>query len=92
VLSSASDKGLVFGVAKNNTERLCTQDIVMAQQQQLPLLLLPLPLDSGKVAELLLVTGDAPAALGDELLDALVDLGVGSNNLVLYILSDNRIT
>jgi hypothetical protein len=89
--SSASDKGLVFGVAKKNTVRLCTNDIVMAQQQQLPLLLLPLPLDSGKVAELLLVAGNAPAALGDELLDALVDLGVSGDNLVLYILSVDRI-
>jgi hypothetical protein len=92
MLSSASDKGLVFGVAKKNTVRLCTNDIVMAQQQQLPLLLLSLRLDGGKVAELLLVAGDAPAALGDELLDALVDLGVGGDNLVLYVLSDNRIT
>lgn len=52
MLRSAGDKGLEFGVAKKNTVRLCTNDIVMAQQQQLPLLLLPL--QHGKVAELLL--------------------------------------
>lgn len=39
-----------------------------------------------------LVAGNVPAALGDELLDALVDLGVGGNDLVLYDLSDIRIT
>lgn len=39
-----------------------------------------------------LVAGDVPAALGHELLDALVDLGAGGNDLVLYILSDIRIT
>lgn len=35
-----------------------------------------------------LVAGNVPAALGDELLDALVDVGAGSDNLVLHILSD----
>jgi hypothetical protein len=39
-----------------------------------------------------LVTGNVPAALGHELLDALVDLGAGSDDLVLYVLSDIRIT
>lgn len=39
-----------------------------------------------------LVAGNVPAALGDELLDALVDLGLGGNDLVLYVLSDIRIT
>lgn len=90
MLRSAGDKGLEFGVAKKNTVRLCTNDIVMAQQQQLPLLLLPL--QHGKVAELLLVAGDAPAALGNELLNTLVDLGVGGDNLVLYMLSETHIT
>jgi len=63
----------------------------MTQQQQLPLILL-LPLQHGKVAELLLVARDAPAALGDELLNTLVDLGVGGDNLVLCTLSDTNIT
>lgn len=35
-----------------------------------------------------LVAGNVPAALGHELLDALVDVGAGSDDLVLYILSD----
>lgn len=39
-----------------------------------------------------LVAGNVPAALGDELLDALVDVGAGSDDLVLYVLSDIRIT
>lgn len=39
-----------------------------------------------------LVAGNVPAALGHELLDALVDVGAGSDDLVLYILSDIRIT
>ena len=90
MLRSAGDKGLEFGVAKKNTVRLCTNDIVMAQQQQLPLLLLPL--QHGKVAELLPVARDAPAALGNELLNTLVDLGVGGDNLVLYMLSETHIT
>lgn len=63
----------------------------MTQQQQLPLILL-LPLQHGKVAELLLVARDAPAALGDELLNTLVDLRVGGDNLVLCTLSDTNIT
>ena len=62
----------------------------MAQQQQLPLLLLPL--QHGKVAELLLVAGDAPAALGHKLLNTLVNLGVGGDNLVLHALLDIHIT
>ena len=90
MLRSAGDKGLEFGVAKKNTVRLCTNDIVMAQQQQLPLLLLPL--QDGKVAQLLLVARDASSALGNELLNTLVDLGVGGDNLVLYMLSETHIT
>ena len=39
-----------------------------------------------------LVAGNVPAALGNELLDALVDLGAGSDDLVLCMLSDIRIT
>jgi hypothetical protein len=39
-----------------------------------------------------LVAGNVPAALGHELLDALVDVGAGSDDLVLCILSDIRIT
>ena len=39
-----------------------------------------------------LVAGNVPAALGHELLDALVDIGAGGDDLVLYILSDIRIT
>ena len=39
-----------------------------------------------------LVAGNVPAALGYELLDALVDVGAGSDDFVLYILSDIRIT
>lgn len=39
-----------------------------------------------------LVAGNVPAALGNEALDALVDLRLGSNNLVLHVLSDNHIT
>ena len=40
-------------------------------------------LEDGQIAKLLLVAGDGPAALGDELLGALVNLGLGSGNLVL---------
>ena len=39
-----------------------------------------------------LVAGNVPAALGHELLDALVDVGAGSDDLVLYVLSDIHIT
>ena len=50
-------------------------------------------LSGGGVSQITyLVAGNVPAALGDELLDALVDVGAGSDDLVLYILSDIRIT
>jgi hypothetical protein len=42
-------------------------------------------LQNGKVAELLLVSGYHPAALLDELLGALVDLGLGGGNFVLDV-------
>jgi hypothetical protein len=42
-------------------------------------------LKNGKIAELLLVSGYHPATLLDELLGALVDLGLGGSNLVLDV-------
>jgi hypothetical protein len=42
-------------------------------------------LKNGKVAKLLLVSGYHPATLLDELLGALVDLGLGGGNLVLDV-------
>lgn len=42
-------------------------------------------LQDGEIAELLLVSGHHPAALLDELLGALVDLGLGGGNIVLDV-------
>jgi hypothetical protein len=42
-------------------------------------------LQNGKVAKLLLVSGYHPATLLDELLGALVDLGLGGGNFVLDV-------
>jgi hypothetical protein len=47
-------------------------------------------LKNGKIAELLLVSGYHPATLLDELLGALVDLGLGGGNLVLDVFIRQR--